>query len=253
MSESTSAQVNSFEVLSKLSDNQIADILSKRGVKDVLQISKNDFYRLRKGRQANTLFDLRPSNFNGSNPDVFDLNKGKVHLVVLDDGRVAANVDNKRLELQIPTHWGDYEFSKKEQDELTNNGYIKDRIKLKNDFEVFIGVDKELNCVVSMPVKMLLIPSNVLGVNNPLTDDQLKSLRNGYGINYIGYKDKDGHVSNKEVFIDRIRGGVGIKPMKSGLEAAQKVDQVKDLPVEIVQSESENKDESKKKSKGKSV
>jgi hypothetical protein len=253
MSETSSAQLNSFEVLNKLSDNEIADILSKRGVKDVLQITKNDFYRLRKGRQANTLFDVRPSNFNVSNSDLFDVTKGKVQLVVIPDGRVAANIDNKRLELQIPTHWGDYEFSKKELDELTNNGYIKERIKLKNDFEVFIGVDKELNCVVSMPIKMLLIPSNVLGVNNPLTDDQLKSLRNGYGINYIGYKDKDGNVSNKEVFIDRIRGGVGVKPMKSGLETAQKADQVKDLQVENSQSESESKDESKKKSKAKGV
>jgi hypothetical protein len=253
MSETTSAQLNSFEVLNKLSNNEIADILSKRGVKNVLQITKNDFFRLKKGRQANTLFDLRPSTFNASNTDIFDVTKGKVQLVVLNDGRVAANIDNKRLELQIPTHWGDYEFSKKQLDELTNNGYIKERIKLKNDFEVFIGVDKELNCVVSMPIKMLLIPSNVLGVNNPLTDDQLKTLRNGYGINYIGYKDKDGNVSNKEVFIDRIRGGVGVKPMKSGLETAQKADQAKDLQVGNSQSESESKDESKKKSKAKSI
>ncbi len=244
--------VSNYQILGDLRENQIAEILTKyAGVKDITQITDNDYYMLKNGRQAKTLFDVNPGKFNKSNGDFFDTSKGKVQLVVLDGGKVVANVNNRRLELKIPDNWGDYVFSDNQKKELSENGYIKERITLKENFDVFIGIDKDLNSVVSMPIKMLHVPKNAIGNNNPLTDDQLKSLRNGYSVDYPRYVDSKGNISDKKIIIDRISGTVQRIPLVSGKDQAQKAEIAK--AASISQVENHKQEESKKKSKGVSV
>jgi hypothetical protein len=119
---------------------------------------------------------------------------------------------------------------------------------LGNKYDAFVSVDKELNLVRLMPISRLSIPQNALGERNPLTDDQVESLRKGYPVTYFGYIDSKGEKSTKTVGIDRINGIVKVSKPKSGLDAAKKAEVVQSAAQEHEIAENPKKKSSKSKS-----
>jgi hypothetical protein len=223
MSEDEKA-IEGYHKLKNLTENEIGSLLHRTGkIKNPSQLTSVDFYLLSQGKYTKTLLDLRPTALS-EDYDFLDNSKGKIKLKVLADGKIVTGIRYRCNAIKIPDVFAKYELSESDKKELTEKGFLKDRVELQSEhghaYKAFLSIDKDMNSLVSMPISRLNVASNVLGKDNPLTDDQLKSLRNGYPIAYFGYSDKEGNKSNKTVGIDRINGIIQVSNMKSGLKSS---------------------------------
>ena len=227
MSEEVKA-ADGYKKLKNLTENEIGSILLKtRTLKNPAQLSSIDFYLLGQGKYTKTLLDLKPTGLS-KDYDFIDNSKGKIKLKVLADGKIVSGIRYRCNAIKIPDVYANYQFTESEKKELMDKGYLKDRVVLQTEhgkeYQAFISIDKDMNSLVSMPISRLNVASNAFGKENPLTEDQLKSLRNGYPIAYFGYIDKEGNKSNKTVVIDRINGIIQVTNMKSGLKASNELE-----------------------------
>jgi hypothetical protein len=243
-----------YTKLKSLSDNEIAGILQKTGmIQQVSQLTSTDFFLIRQGKYTKTMLDLKASDFSKDLPEYLDINKGKIK-VNYSQTRDFFNAKFrfKHKSLEIPVEHAKHKFSESQRNELESKGYLKDSIQLTdylgNKYDAFVSVDKELNLVTSMPISRLSIPKNALGQKNPLTDDQVESLRKGYPVTYFGYIDSKGEKSTKAVGIDRINGIVKVSKPKSGLDAVKKAEVVQSAVQEHEIAENPQKKSSKSKS-----
>ncbi len=134
MSEDEKA-IEGYHKLKNLTENEIGSLLHRtRKIKNPAQLTSVDFYLLSQGKYTKTLLDLRPTALS-KDYDFLDNSKGKIKLKILADGKIATGIRYRCNAIKIPDVFAKYELSESDKKELTEKGYLKDRVELQSEHQ----------------------------------------------------------------------------------------------------------------------
>lgn len=189
-----------YEKLKSFTKNDIVDKLQKAGITNTESLDEDDFRLLKSGRNCHTLLTNKfTDNIADEIKHACDTTQCKAKIVYLQEKEdFYVNKKYAQLALQIPDNYLGVEITtdlRTQLEKYNNIGVQKITNKEGKESMGFVSIDKDLKTMLFVPTTNVFIPDK-LGENN-ISERQKESLKAGYTVAYLDYKNKSGEIKKK--------------------------------------------------------